>query len=113
MSEQLKQSIGAAVRAARQTAELTQEELADRVGRHADTISLIERGRTLPTLDLFVDLAKALEVPISDMLPDQLNNEISRKRSKLEAEILQLLRQTPEPRLAFVRDVLNLMISLK
>lgn len=62
----LKQTLAVRVRLYRQKAGLTQEELGERVGRTAETISNIERGRTLPTLQTLGLVAEVLETPIRD-----------------------------------------------
>ena len=114
MSEHLKISIGAAVRVGRQTAGLTQEELAERIGRHADTISLVERGKTLPTLDLLLEVANVLEVPLSSILSSDFGaRSTSARRARLEAEISALICRVPDARLEYVRDQLNLLLNLR
>jgi putative transcriptional regulator len=51
--------------------ELTQQELADRVGVTRQTIIAIEAGRYLPSLPLAFRLAKAFDVTVEDIF--QLN----------------------------------------
>lgn len=113
MVKSLKERIGAAVRAARADAELTQEELAERIGRHADSVSLIERGRTLPTLDMLVELAAALNLSINELVPTTIPEKSkSTRRVRLEAEIAQLLKSVPEKRLEAVRDQVRMIAEL-
>jgi len=114
MLESLKERIGAAVRAGRSEAGLTQEELAERIGRHADSVSLIERGRTLPTLDMLVGLSAALKLPISELVPTAVpEKQKSTRRVLLEAEIVQLLKAVPEKRLEAVRDQVRMIAELE
>lgn len=41
---------------------MTQQQLADAIGQHKDTISRFERGQYKPTWETVIDLAKALGV---------------------------------------------------
>ena len=54
--------IGKELRKARLKAGLSQEELADKAGVHRTYVSLLERDRRSPTLDVFFRLCKALGV---------------------------------------------------
>ena len=117
MVKDLKERIGAAVRAARSDAGLTQEELADLINRHADSVSLIERGRTLPTLDMLIELAAALKLSINTLVPNSSGEKTNEKpksmrRLRLEAEIVQLLKTVPDKRLETVRDQVRMIADL-
>ncbi|HOZ55724.1 MAG: antitoxin HipB [Parcubacteria group bacterium ADurb.Bin316] len=46
---------------------LTQEELANRVGVRRETIVFLEQGKYNPSLKLAYDIARALEVKIDDL----------------------------------------------
>ena len=105
MVNDLERQFGIRVRAARERAGLTQEELAARVGRHVDTISLIERGRTLPALKSAYTLAEVLEVPIAALMPE-LEDTRSPKRQQLEVEMTEIIRSLPDNMLELARDQL-------
>jgi len=51
----------------RQTAGLTQQELADQVGVTRQTIISIERGRYRPSIELALQLARAFELPVESL----------------------------------------------
>ena len=51
----------------RQLADLTQEELADKVGVRRETILRLEAGRYNPSLRLAVDISRAVGAPIEDI----------------------------------------------
>jgi transcriptional regulator with XRE-family HTH domain len=59
---------GENLRAAREQAGLTQEALGHRASFHPTEVNRIERGRRNPGLLTIVKLAKALNVPASDLL---------------------------------------------
>ena len=52
---------------ARVAKELSQQDLADRVGATRQTIGLIEKGKYNPTLNLCVRIAKALDKTLNDL----------------------------------------------
>ncbi|MDC3956886.1 helix-turn-helix transcriptional regulator [Polyangium jinanense] len=60
--------LGARLRARREALGLSQAELAEKVDISANYVGVLERGLKLPTLDTLVALAKALDVPVADLL---------------------------------------------
>jgi len=93
MAGNLKQALGLKIRAARQRAALTQEALAAQVRRSSESISNIERGQQLPSIDTIIDLAQALGLPIAELFEDY--GEIiptTGERGRLEARLRELAR---------------------
>ena len=71
-------SIGARISAFRHQKKMTQEALAINSGIHQSTLSDIENDKTSPTAKVIMDIAKALDLPASSLLPDGgniFNNE--------------------------------------
>ncbi len=66
--QELARKFGARLRATRETAGLTQEDVADRAGLHPTYISNTERGYSAPTLYSLVRLAQALDVDAGDLV---------------------------------------------
>jgi transcriptional regulator with XRE-family HTH domain len=62
-------ALGAALRAARERAGLTQDEVASRIDLHAMTYGGIERGRLLPSVSTLTKLCVLLKID-PDNLPD-------------------------------------------
>ncbi len=62
------QAFGSSVRAARRQRGLAQEELALKAGVERSHMGKIERGEHLPTVVLALKIAKALGVPLSDLI---------------------------------------------
>ena len=60
--------LGANLRSARERAGLTQEALGHRAGYHPTEVNRIENGRRNPGLITIVKLARALEIPASDLV---------------------------------------------
>ncbi len=77
--------IGLRVRALRRAKAITQSELAERADRSLDSISGLERGKYQPTVATILAVARALEVPISELLgEDHADNP---KRARLLATL--------------------------
>ncbi len=55
------------MKAARVQKDLTQEELADLVGVTRQTIGMIEAGNYNPTLNLCIEICKALDKTLNDL----------------------------------------------
>jgi transcriptional regulator with XRE-family HTH domain len=60
--------LGKIIATARQTAHLSQEELADRAAIHRTYVSQIERGLKSPTVAIFFRIARALKTTPSKIL---------------------------------------------
>ena len=66
--------VGIAIRAFRQQAGLSQDDLADRMDMSTPYISMLESGKRYPSIEMLIRLAFALEVrpgAILDMIADQ------------------------------------------
>ena len=64
----LAQLFGQRLRERRQALKLTQGMLFEKTGIAASYISIIERGRANPSLDVIAALSEAVECSVSDML---------------------------------------------
>lgn len=51
----------------RQLKELTQEQLADKVGVRRETIMRLEAGKYNPSLKLAIDISRIVEAPIEEL----------------------------------------------
>lgn len=113
MSNELKSAIGFRVQAARKAAGISQEELAARIERHKDSVSLIERGETMPTLPMLLAISEAVETSLQELLPSETKRAAqSKRRTKLEVEIMHLVRRVPEKRLHIAKEQLELLLKI-
>lgn len=73
--------IGVRLRELREQQQLTQQELADRVGSHVNQVVRWENGKTMPTVDALARLSKELEVSADYLLGlvDQPNGHLSQE----------------------------------
>jgi transcriptional regulator with XRE-family HTH domain len=69
------QAIGAVVRSLRQARGLTLEALADAAGMNVTYLSDIERRRSNPTIGKLGDLAKALDIRVSELVAQAERNQ--------------------------------------
>lgn len=102
----MKTHIGVRVKTVRQMKGLTQEQLADAVGKAVETISNIERGAMLTSIDTLQRIAQVLGVPLAHFFED---TEDARQvgRARLEDEQrLRVIAQQLSP------DDLRLALSL-
>lgn len=83
-------AIGSRIKAARETRQLTQEQLAEKAGLSTTHISVIERGVKGPSLETFVNLANALDVTADSLLLDVLNNALEITATELSEQIRHL-----------------------
>jgi transcriptional regulator with XRE-family HTH domain len=68
--EEVYQDFGERLKKVRRSKRITQEALCRNVGISRPSLCNIEKGRQRLHLHLFLDLANALEVPISKLLED-------------------------------------------
>jgi transcriptional regulator with XRE-family HTH domain len=94
--EDLKEHLAETFRAARLRKQLTQEALAEEVGVTTETISNSERAESLVSLPVFLKLAAALDLSISEIVatpPTAPRRKVTAKRRRLESELDQLGEQ--------------------
>ena len=100
-------AIGSRIKAAREQAQLTQEELAEIIDISPTHMSVIERGVKTPTLDPFVKIVNALNIssdallqdviaPINDNILSELSTRIGGLSQKEQNRILNAIRALTE-----------------
>lgn len=82
--------IGRRIRAAREAAHITQEELGKAVGCTAKHIGAIERGIKTPSLDTFIIIANAIGASADLLLQDVLESQVDSLASEVAAVIAPL-----------------------
>lgn len=102
----LRRIIGSNVRSARIASGLTQEQLAESIDCAWETISKIERGTNLPSVETLQGIAAALHVSVDDLLNHSIR-EVSLTRATLEAKITALVRGLDEDELPVVLRILE------
>ncbi len=92
MGQNLKRTLGTRLRALRRERSLTQEQVAEAVGRTVETISNIERGVSVPSLETLEGICRVLQVPVADMLAVPSTHQ-SPERDAREAVVIDQIRQ--------------------
>ena len=110
---ELKTRVGIRVREIRKARGLSQEAVAELIGRSVDAISLLERGKIVPGLDTLDALSKGLGVPLRDLLdfddkPPRDNEVIA-----LQTFAVDVIRRLNKPTLAVAAKQLDALASLK
>ena len=88
---ELNRAVGRRVQSLRKRQGLTQERLAERVGRSTDTIAAIERGANSTRLEVFARLAAELGVELPELFELDEAPSRGRERRRLVAELSRLL----------------------
>jgi len=91
--EDLKQHLAVAFRRARSRKGLTQEALAEQIGVTTETVSNSERAESLVSLPVFLKLAAALDLSVSEVVPMPKHSQprkITARRRRLENDLAQL-----------------------
>lgn len=102
----LKSHIGARVRWARKRKQMTQADVAARLGRAVETVSNIERGASWTSLEMLQGLSELLGEPIAFFVEGFCAGQRSSgARLQLEAELAVLVRDLKDDQLRVVRDV--------
>ena len=92
--------IGQRIKSARESAQITQEELGRAVGCTAKHIGAIERGIKTPRLDTFISIANVTGVSADCLLQDYLDKPVDLVAGEFSAVVAQL---TPESQRRILR----------
>lgn len=105
----IKKSIGFRVKTARESRQISQEKLAEYLGVSASTISRLETGREMTSIEKLYQISKELDVSFSYLVSD-LSNTAEDAPDKTELEIIQRLHHMPEKSKQHLLDYINLFL---
>ena len=104
----LKSHIGIRVKSARRKAGLTQEGLAEAVGKAVETISNIERGHSLTGLETLEQIAKVLRSPLVYFFEGyQPERRVSPRRAHLQQRLAEVSEKMPDDQAAIALRLLE------
>ncbi len=106
MAGDMKSALAARLRDARRQAKLSQEELAEKVGRSVEGISNIERGINVPALDTLIDICRALSISAAVLIEELQSPAKSEERQDLERRLRSLCHDLPERDLPLAIDLI-------
>ena len=69
MDKEIKSSLKANLRKSRRVADLTQQEVADKIGTDVAYYAKIERGESVPSLKMLGKIVRLLNISSKDVLP--------------------------------------------
>ena len=111
METDLKSIVGRNVRAAREASGMTQEQLAEAVGRHIDSISLVERGKALPALDTLIGISQSVGLSLDVLTASFEKSEPHGPKVDL-ADFVFRLEKLSNERKAFVLETMTMLSKL-
>jgi transcriptional regulator with XRE-family HTH domain len=110
LEDRIRKTFPAVLIAEREAQRLTQELLAERAGIHITTVGKIERGQQVPSLALFVLLAKALACSPEELLRKALPDVSA---PTYDDRAIALVRGFPAADRAKLVPVLEAIVDLK
>jgi transcriptional regulator with XRE-family HTH domain len=96
----------------RQGVSLTQEQLAERVGKSTETISKMERGLIYPGVDMLILLAEQVGTSLDSLVGINLVGGLSNRSIALVSEASSILSQMDEKTLNVAVLQLRALVSL-
>ena len=106
----IKEILGKRIKKLREEIGLSQEELALRIKLHPSFISMIEKGKRLPSLYTIEEIATALNMTLSELF------NFTTQKSKLDPvtkEISKLIKNQPERNKKIVLNIIRTLTSKK
>lgn len=102
-------SLGLKVQALRKTQNMTQEDLAEKVGVSWRTISNLETGRTVPKLELIYDLSQYFNIGMDELLNNRIQTSKTTSRLKLENQVIADLQSLNDNMLYHLKEYILLL----
>jgi len=101
-----KELIGVRIKSLRNSKNITQEQLSERIGINSKYLSSIERGKENPTLNTLIRMAESLEVDMGEIF-NSLQIEDPAKRKSL---LISLLDEVDSEQLKLAFKILSAII---
>ncbi len=96
--------VGARIKALRRRRRLKQDDLAELIDRSVETISSVERGKSLPGYVTLERLSQALNVPVAEFFDPPERRPVSANRAGLLARLLDAANALSDPLLRAAVD---------
>lgn len=111
MKKDVRKYLGLKVRAMREAANMTQEELATICDVSWRTISNLERGTVVPDLFMIYRIAQYFDVKIDELLDHQIINQKSLSRIEKENIIIEKIKRIDDNILDYIDEQLCLLLK--
>lgn len=107
MKENIKKNLGLKVKALRENANLTQEDLAAFCDVSWRTISNLERCLVVPDLYMLYKISKRFKVSIDEMLDNEIDEHKSIFRLEKENLVIEKIKSTDDELLSYISEHLD------
>lgn len=111
MKENSKKYLGAKVRALRESAGMTQEDLSAACDVSWRTISNLERGVVVPDLFMLCRISQIFKVSIDEMLANDIRETKSLSRLGKENQVIEKIKKADDKLLEYLDDQITLLIK--
>lgn len=111
MKDKLKKSLALKVKALREAASITQEELAYKCDVSWRTISNLERALVVPDLVMLYKISQIFNVSIDLLLEVNIDNSKSKSRLDKEQYIIEKIKYLNDKSLDYISDELVLLFK--
>ena len=112
MTPNPKKALSLKIQALRKTNGLTQEELAEKCNVSWRTISNLERGAVIPSLDLVCNLSRHLNISLDELLNSKIQTNKSLSRLKKESEVIEEVMLINDNLLEHLSEYITLLKKL-
>ena len=110
---EFKRQFGLRIQSYRRRSHLTQEELAERIGRSTDTVSNIERGVTSTRIETAFHIAEVLGVPFIEIFDIRHAAATNRERQQLVEQLLELIDTQDADVLAAILAQAEILVKIR
>lgn len=104
-----KKEIALRIKSIRQSAKISQEDLATRINRSVDAVSAIERGKSFPNYDTLTRLAVEFGMTVAELLKED-DEPIPLERAQLIADMNVKMRTVSDKDLVLMRDLVDVVL---
>lgn len=109
MKQNPKESLSLKIKAIREVSGLTQEELAEKCDVSWRTISNLERGIVMPSLQLICKLSKQFNISIDELFNNKIQTNKSLARLKKESEVIEEVMMINDNLLEHLSEYIKLL----
>ena len=109
MKQNPKESLSLKIKAIREVSGLTQEELAEKCDVSWRTISNLERGIVMPSLQLICKLSKQFNISIDELLSSKVEKNKSLLRLTKESALIEEITQMSDNTLDHLAEYVQLL----
>lgn len=115
MEAELKKHIATVIRAARKAKGLTQEDVADRIGRTPESLSNLERGQAIPSVETVLSLCEILDIRVERLLGVGSSQVETRNTEdmRIAQEMVQILEQLDGKTLVLAKAQLEALLNFQ